>query len=111
MAILCSSCRRLLATPILYDSEWMLRRAFLPINAEWGNRRHILGYLAKLTDPTYSGTVYSYDSMMRTALLNLQNPPSEWSFFPGVCPSWDNHPRNPPVGSSTGLLQRSMATG
>jgi lipopolysaccharide biosynthesis protein len=31
--------------------------------------------------------------MMRTALLNLQNSPSEWSFFPGVCPGWDNHPR------------------
>ena len=66
---------------------------FPPHKCGWGTRRHILGYLAKLTDPTYSGTVYSYDSMMRTALLNLQNPPSEWSFFPGVCPSWDNHPR------------------
>jgi lipopolysaccharide biosynthesis protein len=66
---------------------------FPPHNCGFATRRHILKYLENLADPTYSGIVLSYDSMMRKAQLNLHDPPSEWSFFPGVCPGWDNHPR------------------
>jgi lipopolysaccharide biosynthesis protein len=68
---------------------------FPPHKCGWvtGRRCHVLGRLARLADPTYSGLVFTYDSMMRTALTNLNNPTSEWPLFPGVCPGWDNHPR------------------
>lgn len=54
-------------------------------------RRHLL----KLISPGYSGIVRSFDAMMKNALAN---EPSDFTYFPGVCPSWDNHPRRPKGG-------------
>lgn len=58
------------------------------------NARRIRPFL-KLTSPGYSGIVRSYDSMMKNAISKL---PSDFRLFPGVCPSWDNHPRRPKGG-------------
>jgi hypothetical protein len=49
-----------------------------------------------LLDKDYKGTVVSYEEM---AALTVANRPSEFKFFPGVCPSWDNEARKPNWGS------------
>jgi lipopolysaccharide biosynthesis protein len=66
---------------------------FPPHECGFGARR--MRHLLKLTHPGYSGIVRSYDAMMSNA---LSNRPSGFPLFPGVCPSWDNHPRRPRGG-------------
>ena len=63
---------------------------FPPHECGFGGRRDMRALLAKIANPKYSGLVLSYDAMMRNA---ISNKPSAFRFFPGVCPSWDNHAR------------------
>jgi hypothetical protein len=46
-------------------------------------------------DSAYCGTVFDYAEMAAAARAYL---PSEFPFFPGVCPGWDNEARHPGVG-------------
>ncbi len=48
-----------------------------------------------LLDPNYRGRVVEYDRMIENA---LSIRPTEYRYFPGVCPSWDNEARRPGAG-------------
>ena len=49
----------------------------------------------ELYEPRSKGEAARYDDMLSNALANR---PSEFTLFPGVCPSWDNEPRRPGRG-------------
>jgi hypothetical protein len=43
----------------------------------------------RLLSPRHKSIIRSYDAMVRRALANRP----DFTYFPGVCPSWDNHAR------------------
>jgi lipopolysaccharide biosynthesis protein len=49
----------------------------------------------ELLDPEYRGTVVRYTDMVETALADH---PTQFRYFPGVCPGWDNEARKPGRG-------------
>jgi hypothetical protein len=51
----------------------------------------------KALDPDFVGVTVSYDRMIDEA---LSNRPTEFRYFPGVCPQWDNEARRPKRGFS-----------
>ena len=51
----------------------------------------------KTFDPDFVGAVVSYEKMVSQALANR---PTDFKYFPGVCPSWDNEARRPKRGFS-----------
>lgn len=48
-------------------------------------------------DPEFQGTVVRYEDMVQAALAY---DPERFTYFPGVCPSWDNEARKPGRGFS-----------
>jgi lipopolysaccharide biosynthesis protein len=48
-------------------------------------------------DPGFEGTVVRYEHMVQAALAD---DPDRFTYFPGVCPSWDNEARKPGRGFS-----------
>jgi hypothetical protein len=54
-------------------------------------------WLVKTLDPHFVGTVISYDKMVERAVANR---PTEFPYFPAVCPGWDNIARRPKHGFS-----------
>lgn len=63
---------------------------FPPHECGLGDRRCLRGWMVKLANPRYSGLIHSYDRMASRA---LPSEPPEFPFLPGVCTTWDNHPR------------------
>ena len=53
------------------------------------------GTSLELLDLDFKGRASSYDAL---AARMLQNRPSDFRLFPGVCPSWDNEARKPGRG-------------
>ena len=51
----------------------------------------------EMLSPGYQGTVVRYDEMVELALAD---DPDRFTYFPGVCPAWDNEARKPNRGFS-----------
>lgn len=51
----------------------------------------------RLLDRNFAGQCTNYDRMVENA---LENQPSDFTLFPGVCPDWDNEARKPNAGHS-----------
>jgi lipopolysaccharide biosynthesis protein len=65
---------------------------FPPHNADPKEVQSLLRY-----DSHYKGSARDYMTLMANSLAKK---PSEYTFFPGVCPSWDNEARRPGKGIS-----------
>lgn len=68
---------------------------FPPHNGGWElpNRRNSI----KLLDTGYDGVAASFEDL---AAAHINNRPTDFRLFPGVCPSWDNEARKPRRGHS-----------
>jgi len=50
-----------------------------------------------ILDEDFSGEIHDYNDMVRAA---LDHQPTDYEYFPAVCPSWDNEARKPGRGLS-----------
>jgi lipopolysaccharide biosynthesis protein len=77
--------------PRLYDMD--AAAGFPPHNHGFRETKPPHG--KELLDPGYRGSMCDYAEMAASA---RRYAPSEFRFFPGVCPSWDNEARQPGAG-------------
>ena len=68
--------------------------AGFPPHGNGFNAAPVTNTLEKL-DPDWQGTAVRYEDMVRDA---LSDDPARFTYFPGVCPSWDNEARKPGRG-------------